>query len=259
MTQTRGGSQQKPVAVNELWRSPTESPALCGNEVHVWRIDLDVPDERARALACLLSADEHEVAGQCEPGRNWRRFVVAHGALRSVLAGYKGTDPDQLRLDRHSTGKPYIAGDFGSSSVSFNLSHSADLALCAVSMGRSVGVDVERARRVTAMEEIADRYFSRREAVAWRMLPGEERAMGFLAIWTRKEACGKALGRGVSGEWAHFSVPTGIRAGGAVQDLAGYDGSRIQLWVHSLDVGPAYMAAVAGEGSGWDLRCWQWC
>jgi 4'-phosphopantetheinyl transferase len=246
------------VEASETWRCPAGWPSLSSGEVHVWRIPLDLPEVRVQALVSLLSSSEREEAERRAGDRSRRRFVVARGALRTILAGYEGREPDLLRLHTQQGGKPYLASGAAASSLSFNLSHSHELALCAVALDRAVGVDLEWIRPVAAMEEIAVRYFSEQEAAQWHALPCEQALQGFLTIWTRKEACGKALGEGVSRLWARFGVSpdTGVEAN--TLDVERRNGERIRLRVWGLNVGPDYLAAVAAEGDGWGIRHWQW-
>ena len=82
-----------------------------------------------------------------------RRYVAAHGALRAILGGYLNTTPAGVPIRYTPQGKPYLAPP--SSDIRFNLSHSGELALIAVTRGREVGVDVERIRPVSAWREIA--------------------------------------------------------------------------------------------------------
>lgn len=241
-----------------LWSRPTEWPSLSSDDVHVWRIRLDVPESRVQVLGALLSGREREEVERREKGRNQRRFIVAHGALRSILADYEGIEAPLLRLKRRPGGKPYMAVGATASSLFFNLSHSHERALCVVALCRAVGVDVERIRRVAAMEEITRRYFSQEEALAWRALPGEQKLNSFLATWTRKEACGKALGEGVSRRWQRLAVSLDHGAGATSLEVQTHGGTWTDLQVRDVDVGSGYLAAVAAEGPGWHLRCWQW-
>jgi hypothetical protein len=72
------------------------------------------------------------------------RLAPSPAALRLVLAVYLGEEPERIRLERGEHGKPRLAGD--RARLEFNLSHSGELALVAVSGEHAVGVDVERVR-----------------------------------------------------------------------------------------------------------------
>ena len=96
-------------------------------------------------------------------------------------------------LARAESGAPLLTDD--ARSVSF--AHNDRLAVCALSHTGRVGVDVEMSdRRIARADDIAARYFSTGERAFLDAASDRDRA--FLAIWTRKEALGKALGTGLN-------------------------------------------------------------
>jgi 4'-phosphopantetheinyl transferase len=76
----------------------------------------------------------------------------------------------------------------------------------AFSRGREVGIDVEAVRAILDADDIAARFFSRRENDAYRALDPRDRPLGFFNCWTRKEALVKALGGGLSHSPDRFDV-----------------------------------------------------
>ena len=81
--------------------------------------------------------------------------------------------------------------------MSFNLSHSDDLAVYAFCLGSEIGVDVERLDEEAASERIAENFFSPGEVAALRALPPDLQPRAFVTCWTRKEAFVKARGDGL--------------------------------------------------------------
>jgi 4'-phosphopantetheinyl transferase len=128
------------------------------SEFHVWLARLDSPGWPA---AGGLPAGERERAARLARPHGRRRWVAARWALRGVLARYLGREPGTIELRFGERGKPMLADT--SSPLRFNLSHSGELALVAVSRDREVGVDVQRIG-----SRPADFYveWTRREAVA---------------------------------------------------------------------------------------------
>ena len=59
-------------------------------------------------------------------------------------------------------------------------------------------MDLERIRPYFGTEEIAERFFARREVVTVRALPAPCRPEAFFACWRRKETYLKARGEGLS-------------------------------------------------------------
>ncbi|MER6187247.1 4'-phosphopantetheinyl transferase superfamily protein [Streptomyces sp. NPDC001652] len=160
--------------------------------VDVWTVPLDGSPAMVAALSRMLSGQEAERAGRCRFEADRRRFVVAHGALRRILAGYLDVPPEELRLERGRHGKPRLADG---AELRFNLSHCGDLALVAVSRRTEVGVDVDRLRPGLPVEAFAERFFPASDARFVAVAPSPmERGERFLRLWTRKEAVIKAVG-----------------------------------------------------------------
>lgn len=140
-------------------------------------------------------------AGECERLEQYRsraaaeRYVVTRSLVRTVLGQHTGVAPRDLHVRLTSSGKPEAEG------VHFNVTHSGDIVLLALSDERAVGVDVERRRDVARVSALIDRWLTpdeRRELDALRAR-GLELSDAFLRVWSLKEARLKALGVGISG------------------------------------------------------------
>ena len=94
--------------------------------------------------------------------------------------------------------KPYL-----SRGPEFNISHSGGFAVCAVD-DAPVGIDVEEIRAVKGREGLAKRYFHPDEIC--RVNSGDDPALEFLRIWTKKEAYLKLTGVGLSRELCKMNV-----------------------------------------------------
>ena len=226
---------------------------LGAGAVHVWRIELDVPALIRARLWTVLTEDERRRALRFHFAADTERFVVAHAALRLILARYLGgADPAALCFSTGAFGKPALAG-----APQFNLSHSDALALCAVARTR-VGVDVERIRPDFATDDIASSHFSRHENAALRAVPPAQRSAAFFACWARKEAYIKARGEGLSLALDTFDVSLSPGETAAIVGTRP-DPAEARRWsLSSLDVGRSYAAAVVLEGELACLGCWQW-
>ena len=170
--------------------------------VHLWTVSLDAGPDSVCLLLNTLSGDERVRAARLRTTELRLRFIVAHGALRRILSQYVGMAPEQIRLEATALGKPSIVG----SPLTFNLSHSDGLAVCAVTAQGQVGVDVERVRPVTDATNIVRRYFAPNEVLKYESLPASERSAAFFSIWTRKEAFLKATGLGLQRGLDSFEV-----------------------------------------------------
>ena len=177
-------------------RRPTVSSFDLGvREIHVWFARLDRPEGVPASLAQVISSDENDRARRFRFRRDANRYLVGRGLLRGLLGRYLGVAPEAIRLSYSRHGKPGLEGR--SSSLSFNLSHSDDLAVYAFCLGSEIGVDVERLDAEAASERIAENFFSPGEVAALRALPPDLQPRAFLTCWTRKEAFVKARGDGL--------------------------------------------------------------
>ena len=91
-----------------------------------------------------------------------------------------------------------------------------------------------------------------------RTLPTEAQRQAFFCCWTRKEAYIKARGNGLSLPLDQFDVSLAPGKPAAVLGTQP-DPSEASRWsLQELTPGPGYEAALAVEGHGWRLTCWQW-
>lgn len=159
------------------------------------------------------------------------RYVVTRSLVRAVLGDHLGLTPREIRVTRTDTGKPVVA-----EGVHFNLSHSGELILLALSDERAVGVDIERKRAVPKVTAMAARWFDDRERSDLdRILSqGAELSEAFLRVWSLKEARIKALGVGIAGaSRARLDVIEALPLDGLLQPLSARHG------------GPGYVGAIA--------------
>jgi len=173
--------------------SALEPVTMPDTEVEVWLARLDVDAEQVGQYANLLSVDEHERAQRFYFEHDRRRFMVARGALRTLLAERLGIPPRTIAFQYSDKGKPYLAG----ATLHFNISHSHERALIAISKTREVGSDIEYVHRKVDYELLAKRYFTPREYAALEKLPEAQRKRAFFTCWTCKEAVAKATGEGL--------------------------------------------------------------
>jgi 4'-phosphopantetheinyl transferase len=178
--------------------SARESFELRDGEAHVWAVSLDPDENRLQGLEDVLSSDERERAGRFAISLHRNRFVAARGVLRTILAGYSGVEPAEIRFSYGSHGKPLLPAAAGRDELHFNVSHTGDRALIAVTEGREIGVDIESIDKRPFDAEVVRRFFSPREGAVLSSAPEAARAGLFVVFWARKEACIKASGLGLS-------------------------------------------------------------
>lgn len=144
-------------------------------------------------FSSILSEDEGERANRFRFPKDQRRFIVARGILRCLLAEYLEQDPRSIDIVYGLWGKPCLAEE---KALHFNLSHSNDYAMYAVTLNYEVGIDIEYIDKKLKIEDIALNIFSASELNYWNNFNSEDKVNSFFKFWVCKEAFLKALGKG---------------------------------------------------------------
>ena len=240
------------------WGEPPPTIRLDRDEVHVWQAELETSSVRIDTYLNTLAEEEKSRADRLYFQRDRNRFIVAHGILRAILGRYLNRAPHTLLFRYGSHGKPALDFEHGPHAIHFNISHSHGMALYAIARGRQVGIDVELTHRDLEVDQIADRFFSHGEIATLRALPRDVRKYAFFLCWTRKEAYIKARGEGLSLPLDQFEVSL-IPGEPAALLSTVPDSDEVSRWsLRELAPTSDYVAALAVEGSGWSLSCWQW-
>jgi len=171
--------------------------------IHIYHVDISengphdlsyywralIPEEKARAERFRF--DIH---------RN--RYVRAHGYMRHILAAYLDFSADSIPIELGPRGKPFIAVE----SFYFNMSHSADIAVFAVTRSGEVGIDVEMYDRKVEIDDLSRHYYTETEQGALADLDETPRRELFFWLWTAKEARMKVTGEGLALDPRHIDV-----------------------------------------------------
>ena len=206
-------------------------------EVHIWRAD--VPQMLTPAVTATLSEAERRYAQRMTSDSAQRQFSAAQAALRTALARYIGHSPASIEFRRGEHGKPFLTEQY-QSELQFNLSHSHDLAIVAVTNGSEIGVDLEKVRDRPTAQRLAARFFADGERAAMDSAPADQRERSFFRLWTRKEGHLKATGTGLS---------VTLRA---IDTLA----PAPAWWYHEFQPAAEYVATLVGTGNRPRVTYW---
>jgi 4'-phosphopantetheinyl transferase len=194
-----------------------------------------------------LSPAEQAAANRFRFERDRLHYVVAHGVLRQILSRYVGLAPAQIEFLHNAFGKPFLEAGAGEAQTQFNMSHSGDIVVVALTCGRHIGVDVEVMRPIDDFAAIAMSHFTPAERAFIDGHPGPLRRNAFFQCWTRKEALIKAVGKGLSMPLSHFdaSIPPG-RSGRRIEGVAEFPFVE-SWWITDIAVPDGHAGALAIE------------
>jgi len=232
------------------WTPAPDTLTLENHQVDIWRLSLNLSTDSVKLTESTLSAGERDRADRFRFEVDKNRFIVAHGVLRKILGRYLHRSPAELTFSVNQYGKPALVD----STFEFNLSHSGDFALIAVTQGRRIGVDVERIRQGISSHVIAQQYFSKSEVAELQSLSLEQRVNGFFTCWTRKEAYIKAQGLGLALPLESFDVSLTPGQPAILRATRPEPQEAARWTLRSLDVDSKYAGAVAIEGAEFDFR-----
>jgi 4'-phosphopantetheinyl transferase len=213
--------------------------------VYTHSIDLDAPgiaDDEGRNS---LDDAERSRADHFRSHRLRRQWTVARAGLRNILAHYCGCSPIQIEFTLGTFGKPELAGEIAKTGVTFNLSHSGNMAVVAVSHNTDLGVDIEFKKFIKDWPGVARRFFSSNENAKLMAMEESCRVDAFFDCWTRKEAIIKATGEGLHAQLDDFDVS--LAPGGTTAVLADYSDEQKYIgWrLENIGLGEQFAGALA--------------
>ena len=206
---------------------------LSENQIQVWQIPLssDLP-KRQEVLKKILSEKELKKALRLHSPTAQTRAIASRVAMRLLLATHLHCDPRSLQFCYTQNGKPYLKN----STITFNLSHSGQLALLAISRHTPLGVDLEKINPHRAIQQLVARYFSSEES-KW-IASQTSSIVAFHQLWVYKEALAKALASSIYEELSTEIIPQAPPP----FPIKNY-------FLHPLPISDDYVAALASPAS----------
>lgn len=183
------------------WFCNDEAGALLqpDREVHLWTWKFR--DIRNHALHASLRLKETLCEKSFATPALRERYAAAHGKLRSLLGRYLCCAPGDIEIITLPWGKPCLLRE----RLFFNMSHTDERVVIAISTKGPVGMDVEELRPVPEASIIARRWFSFKE-VRW-IESHNEPNRAFLRCWVRREALLKGVGTGITTAISSLELP----------------------------------------------------
>ena len=223
-------------------------------EIHIYYLCEDSRYNYNNSFINNLSDDEINKINRFIFEKDRITHTISKGTLRYIMSGYLNLKPEEIIFNQNEYGKPFISEDQNPEKIQFDLSHSGDMIIYAISKGRNIGIDIQEIKDSDSVIDIVEHYFSETEKSAFRSLPDEQKLKGFHSCWARKEAYIKALGLGLSYPLNSFSMPVTPEYSSAVI----YDDKGTAYSVTDIITSPGYAATVAVEGSDAELQHFEW-
>lgn len=237
---------------SDAWTPPPAGRLpLSADEVHVWRASLRPPPHVLARLEAHLSDDERARAARFRFPEHRTAFVAGRGAQREILARYTGLPPAAHVYRETEFGKQSLDGATAGLDLRYNVSNSGEVALYAVSLGRELGVDLEKLKPMPDGIDIAQRFFSAPENAVFAALDPGVRDLAFFCCWTRKEAYIKAVGEGLSMPLDRFDVAFAPGEPARLLRTRGDEAQAARWSMAALEPGEGYVGAIVVEGEGW--------
>lgn len=209
------------------------------HSVHLWPVY--VPDllPELPNFTLLLNENEMERAKRFRFEQHRQRFIVAHAVLRRILNLYTAILPEDIEFKVGHRGKPFLKNNLFD--LQFNVSHSHDMAIYAITTHSEIGIDIEK-MEPHFNEDLAKRFFSEREYTELIKLPAKDQIPAFYRIWSGKEAIIKALGEGLYFPIADFSLD--LSKNKQAVEL-NHQGNTYIYYLENFSVNPEYQSSFA--------------
>lgn len=133
----------------------------------------------------------------------FKRWQDAQASILGRLLLKKGCGMYDINLNQHQVitnenEKPYLK----TNKLKFNISHSGNIVVCAISETHEVGIDIELIKHI----EISD-FRGQMTKNEWEeVINSQNQNKSFFDYWTKKEAVLKALGKGLNVPLKSFEV-----------------------------------------------------
>ncbi|WP_310430257.1 4'-phosphopantetheinyl transferase superfamily protein [Chamaesiphon sp. VAR_48_metabat_135_sub] len=218
---------------------------LLERDIHIWSVDLTVDRQQIEKFSQFLTNQERQRAAKFINPTHGDNWIVARGNLRQILSHYLNLAPAQIVFNYSLHGKPEIEDR----EIQFNLSHSHDRAVYAISRKYPVGIDLEYIHPLPAAD-LVDRFFSPAEQAIFHRLPMAIQQAAFFHAWTQKEAYLKACGTGLHTPLDKIEVSIDPRTPAEI-----ISAPTEWMWqIHKLAISPAYAGAIVIGGTDGEIK-----
>jgi 4'-phosphopantetheinyl transferase len=145
-------------------------------------------------ISTFATGEDYRAVERFRAERRRAQSLTARALMRALLERATGRQGASWTITHDGDGKPIVSGPKDGTTIQVTLSHSRNLAVCAIADIGPIGIDVEYCAPSRPLAEIAATAFGPGE----RQLVDRLGASAFYRIWTLREALAKACGSGFS-------------------------------------------------------------
>ena len=200
---------------------------LLDSDVYIWfcRPEAVRDEEKLTGYKAVLSIQEKQRYHRFRSDSDRHSYLVSHALLRHSLSKHRqskqvGVAAGDWRFSSNAHGKPELIQGAGYPALRFNLTHTAGLCACVVTLNKACGIDAENVNRSNNLAAVAQRMFAAEELKALRE---SSYAHQFYNFWTLREAYVKALGSGLAGSSKNFYFSVNARNTSNAKEMSAGD------------------------------------
>jgi len=228
--------------LNWQTNSLSEFQPLREHDLHVWHLDLSLEAHQIETAMSLLSDIQLDKYHRRSTSDLKHQYIAGRYYLMTLLGAYTNQAPEEVLLSYSRLNKPSLSNE--DLDIEFNFTDTDGQGMFAFSRSRQVGVDIERLDREINFEAIAERRFTEQE-LAFVKPQTQLDLKRCLAIWTRKEAFGKATGQGINFKMNQRNLYDAGEDG----HICKFTDDAEQAWTcQQISIGQDYIASVTHEG-----------
>jgi 4'-phosphopantetheinyl transferase len=175
------------------WITGPKNPVLPARDLHLWVLKFADLKDSVESLTQTLSSDELAKARQYRFKASQEKYIIGRAATREILSRYLKTTPQSIIFSYNNFGKPSL----NNPDLQFNVSHTKDTFLLAITKKYPVGIDIEHCQPKLNFLSVAKTFCTSQEYQKLLSVEASEINLAFYRCWTRKEAILKAIGHGL--------------------------------------------------------------
>lgn len=212
--------------------------SLKEDQIHLWVLKFsEYPFDKIQ-YEKLLDDSEIERMNNFKFDKDKKTYAITRSTLRVLLSRYIDIEPTDVTFYCNDYGKPFLGN--ANKDIQFNVSHSGNYGLIAITEKSPVGVDIEKINPDFASIEIAKKYYSQTENELLNNENSKDKIKVFFNIWSRKEAYIKCFGEGLSIPLNEFSISTDSNN----PTILNYHKKSEYGFLYNLDIDPSYSSAL---------------